>query len=218
MAQKLAPSRRLPASPLGGVSPAPGGAEAARLAAGSRTLRSTGTVAGGATACRQRVPGRPSRPQPVSMAARGGRARAPLRWRQHRAALADRGAGGDPVDARPDHRFLSEGRAEDRRPLGTYHSWRDARGRAAGPRAYGASAPAAGCRSPIPGWLGVTAKIVHYGLYVLVAVTVVLGIFNAWQRGDVLFNVYKITQLDPRRPCAEEMPSGSCTAIAPMSC
>lgn len=47
------------------------------------------------------------------------------------------------------------------------------------------------------GWLGVTAKVVHYGLYVLVAVTVVLGIFNAWQRGDVLFNVYKIPQLIP---------------------
>ena len=47
------------------------------------------------------------------------------------------------------------------------------------------------------GWLGVTAKVVHYGLYVLVAVTVVLGICNAWQRGDVLFNVYKIPQLIP---------------------
>ncbi len=47
------------------------------------------------------------------------------------------------------------------------------------------------------GWLGVTAKVVHYGLYVLVAVTVLLGIFNAWQRGDVLFNVYRIPQLIP---------------------
>jgi cytochrome b561 len=47
------------------------------------------------------------------------------------------------------------------------------------------------------GWLGVTAKVVHYGLYVLVAVTVVLGILNAWQRGDVLFNAYRIPQLIP---------------------
>ena len=47
------------------------------------------------------------------------------------------------------------------------------------------------------GWLGVTAKVVHYGLYVLVAVTVVLGILNAWQRGDVLFNVYTIPKLVP---------------------
>lgn len=57
----------------------------------------------------------------------------------------------------------------------------------------------AGRRLPLAdsGWLGVTAKVVHYGLYVLVAVTVVLGIFNAWQRGDVLFNVYRIPQLVP---------------------
>ncbi|HEY7886708.1 MAG TPA: cytochrome b/b6 domain-containing protein [Steroidobacteraceae bacterium] len=47
------------------------------------------------------------------------------------------------------------------------------------------------------GWLGATAKVVHYGLYVLLGVTVVLGIFNAWQRGDVLFNVYAIPQLVP---------------------
>jgi cytochrome b561 len=47
------------------------------------------------------------------------------------------------------------------------------------------------------GWLGVTAKVVHYGLYILLAVTVVLGIFNAWQRGDVLFNLYRIPQLIP---------------------
>jgi cytochrome b561 len=47
------------------------------------------------------------------------------------------------------------------------------------------------------GWLGVTAKVVHYGLYLLVGVTVVLGIFNAWQRGDVLFNIYTIPKLFP---------------------
>ncbi|MDE2262498.1 MAG: cytochrome b/b6 domain-containing protein [Gammaproteobacteria bacterium] len=47
------------------------------------------------------------------------------------------------------------------------------------------------------GWLGVTAKAVHYGLYVLVAATVVLGIFNAWQRGDVVFNVFTIPKLIP---------------------
>jgi cytochrome b561 len=47
------------------------------------------------------------------------------------------------------------------------------------------------------GWLGVAAKAVHYGLYVLLGATVVLGIFNAWQRGDVLFNVYTIPQLVP---------------------
>ena len=48
-----------------------------------------------------------------------------------------------------------------------------------------------------PGWMGVAAKAVHYGLYVLVATTVVLGIFNAWQRGDVVFNVFTIPKLVP---------------------
>ena len=57
----------------------------------------------------------------------------------------------------------------------------------------------AGRRLPLAtsGWLGLTAKVVHYGLYILVGVTVVLGIFNAWQRGDVLFNVYTIPKLVP---------------------
>ena len=47
------------------------------------------------------------------------------------------------------------------------------------------------------GWLGVAARVVHYGLYLLIAATVVLGIFNAWQRGDVLFNVYTLPTLVP---------------------
>ncbi|MGH8298279.1 MAG: cytochrome b [Steroidobacteraceae bacterium] len=47
------------------------------------------------------------------------------------------------------------------------------------------------------GWIGVVAKVVHYGLYWLIGATVVLGIFNAWQRGDVLFNIYTIPKLVP---------------------
>jgi cytochrome b561 len=47
------------------------------------------------------------------------------------------------------------------------------------------------------GWLGAVAKVVHYGLYLLVAVTVVLGVCNAWQRGDALFNLYTIPKLVP---------------------
>ncbi|MGH8268755.1 MAG: cytochrome b [Steroidobacteraceae bacterium] len=46
-------------------------------------------------------------------------------------------------------------------------------------------------------WLGITAKAVHYGLYFLVAATVVLGIFNAWQRGDVVYNVFTIPKMIP---------------------
>ena len=48
-----------------------------------------------------------------------------------------------------------------------------------------------------PGWAGVAAKVVHYGLYTLVAATVVLGVFNAWQRGDVFYNIYTIPRLIP---------------------
>lgn len=48
-----------------------------------------------------------------------------------------------------------------------------------------------------PGWIGVSAKLVHYGLYLLLGVTVVLGIFNAWQRGDVFFNIWTIPKLVP---------------------
>jgi cytochrome b561 len=47
------------------------------------------------------------------------------------------------------------------------------------------------------GWLGILAKLVHYGLYALVTATVLLGIANAWQRADVLFNVYRIPQMIP---------------------
>lgn len=47
------------------------------------------------------------------------------------------------------------------------------------------------------GWMGIAARAVHYGLYTLVTATVVLGVFNAWQRGDVLFNVYTIPKLVP---------------------
>ncbi|MGH8294794.1 MAG: cytochrome b [Steroidobacteraceae bacterium] len=57
----------------------------------------------------------------------------------------------------------------------------------------------AGRRLPLAGarWPGIAAKAVHYGLYALLGATVVLGIFNAWQRGDVLFNVYTIQKLVP---------------------
>jgi cytochrome b561 len=57
----------------------------------------------------------------------------------------------------------------------------------------------AGRRLPLagPGWIGIAARIVHYGLYALLAATLVLGVFKAWQRGDVLFNVYTLPKLIP---------------------
>ena len=59
------------------------------------------------------------------------------------------------------------------------------------------------------GWMGVLARAVHYGLYVLLAATVVLGIFNAWQRGDVLFNVYTIPRLVPGDRALQADPRGA---------
>lgn len=47
------------------------------------------------------------------------------------------------------------------------------------------------------GWIGTAARLVHYALYALLAATVILGVFNAWQRGDVFFNVYTIPKLVP---------------------
>ncbi len=47
------------------------------------------------------------------------------------------------------------------------------------------------------GWMGVAAKVVHFGLYALLGTTAVLGVFNAWQRGDAVFNLFTIPRLVP---------------------
>lgn len=46
-------------------------------------------------------------------------------------------------------------------------------------------------------WIGMTARATHYGLYLLLVTTIVLGVLNAWQRGDILFNVNTIPKLVP---------------------
>jgi cytochrome b561 len=38
---------------------------------------------------------------------------------------------------------------------------------------------------------------VHYALYVLIAATVLLGLFNTWVRGDNIFNLFRIPAFDP---------------------
>ena len=48
-----------------------------------------------------------------------------------------------------------------------------------------------------PGPVGYLAKVVHYGLYVVVAATLVLGVTNVWVRGDTLFNLVTVPKLDP---------------------
>ncbi len=41
------------------------------------------------------------------------------------------------------------------------------------------------------------ARAVHVLLYLALIVTVALGVFNAWERGDNLFNLVKIPAFDP---------------------
>ena len=55
----------------------------------------------------------------------------------------------------------------------------------------GAHLPAAGT-----GALKVLAKSMHMALYVCLLATVILGVGNAWVRGDSLFYIYKIPSFD----------------------
>jgi cytochrome b561 len=57
----------------------------------------------------------------------------------------------------------------------------------------------------VSGWLGVTAKVIHYGLYVLVALAVGVGIFTAWVRGDNIFGLFTIPKYDPSNPGLREI-------------
>ena len=50
------------------------------------------------------------------------------------------------------------------------------------------------------GLVGLSAKIVHFGLYLLLIATVALGITNAWMRGDSIFGLFSI----PRYPNADK--------------
>jgi cytochrome b561 len=47
--------------------------------------------------------------------------------------------------------------------------------------------------------MGYLAKIVHWGLYVGLALVVVFGIFDAWARGDSFFGLH-ISKLYPGNP------------------
>jgi cytochrome b561 len=50
------------------------------------------------------------------------------------------------------------------------------------------------------GVMGYLARTVHIGLYLVVASVVLLGITNAWARGDSLFSLWKIPKLYPGNP------------------
>ncbi|MFZ6693720.1 cytochrome b [Undibacterium sp. SXout20W] len=47
------------------------------------------------------------------------------------------------------------------------------------------------------GWQESLAKAVHHLIYLMIATTVVLGIFNTWVRGDNLFNLFQIPSFAP---------------------
>jgi len=47
------------------------------------------------------------------------------------------------------------------------------------------------------GWLDKFASLVHKLLYLLLIATVLLGLTNAWVRGDTLFGLLKIPAFDP---------------------
>jgi cytochrome b561 len=47
------------------------------------------------------------------------------------------------------------------------------------------------------GLWGLAAKSMHYALYVLLAVTLVLGLANVWVRGESIFGLFSIPAVDP---------------------
>ena len=49
----------------------------------------------------------------------------------------------------------------------------------------------------VPGLVGKSGVGVHYVLYLLVIFTILLGILAVWVRGDILFNVFQVSALDP---------------------
>jgi cytochrome b561 len=51
-----------------------------------------------------------------------------------------------------------------------------------------------------PGLFGAAATLIHYGLYIVVAATVALGLFNAWVRGDHFFELFALPKFDPNNP------------------
>src|SRR5690348_6641820 len=54
-------------------------------------------------------------------------------------------------------------------------------------------------RAPLAmaGALGIAARVVHYGLYVLVVGAILLGIANVWVRGDTIFGLFTVPRLSP---------------------
>lgn len=49
----------------------------------------------------------------------------------------------------------------------------------------------------VPGLLGLVATWTHRALYVLVGLVVLLGMLNAWERGDSIFDLFRIHAMIP---------------------
>jgi len=64
----------------------------------------------------------------------------------------------------------------------------------------------AGVRLPPTGdgWADKAASLAHKLLYVLLALTVLLGLANAWQRGDTLYGLFSIAAFDPGNKALRE--------------
>jgi cytochrome b561 len=58
---------------------------------------------------------------------------------------------------------------------------------------------ARGARLPPPsaGWPGALRNSLHIVLYLLLAGVVALGLFNAWERGDTIFRLFRLPSFDP---------------------
>jgi len=54
------------------------------------------------------------------------------------------------------------------------------------------------------GPIGYVAKLVHYGLYVLLAAVLLLGLANVWVRGDSFFALFTVPKLDPGNKTLKE--------------
>jgi cytochrome b561 len=59
------------------------------------------------------------------------------------------------------------------------------------------------------GWAGLLARLMHRTLYLLVLGTLALGMFNAWVRGDKLFNLGRIPTYGAYDPAARHALSES---------
>ncbi len=57
-------------------------------------------------------------------------------------------------------------------------------------------------------WLARAARLVHWILYLLIPITLLLGLANVWVRGDVVFSLFKVPAYDPGDKALRELIGG----------